>query len=178
MSAPEALAAVPRFRAFIGMGGNLGDVRGHLRAALEGMCALPGTQVEAVSSLYQTRPVDASGPDYLNAVAVLQTALGPRELLGALLQLELVRDRERPYVNAPRTLDLDLLWHGDALRTSAHLTLPHPRMMERAFVLEPLAEVLADLPPQAGTPLPPLPDAADRSKLALSQGIVRLNEAV
>lgn len=171
-----ALSAVPRFRACIGMGGNLGDVRAHLRAALSGLSSLPGTMLEGVSSLYQTRPVDATGPDYLNAVAVLQTALGPRELLGALHALEANRDRERPYLNAPRTLDLDLLCHGDARRSTPFITVPHPRMTGRAFVLEPLLEALATLPPDPGTPLPPLPDASERTTLARHQGIVRLNE--
>lgn len=170
----DALAAVPRFRAFVGMGGNLGDVRAQLTSALAGLQALPGTAVEAVSSVYQTRPVDASGPDYLNAVAVLRTALAPAELLGVLQQLELAHDRTRPYVNAPRTLDLDLLWHGGAERLSSRLTLPHPRMMERAFVLEPLAEVLESLSRLPAEDLPVLPDAAKRAKLAHSQGIERL----
>ena len=171
-----ALLAVPRFRACSGMGGNLGDVRAHLRAALSGLSTLPGTTLEAVSSLYQTRPVDATGPDYLNAVAVLQTALGPRELLGALHALEANRDRERPYLNAPRTLDLDLLCHGDAQRSTPFITLPHPRMTGRAFVLEPLLQALATLPPDPCAPLPPLPDASERTTLARNQGIVRLNE--
>lgn len=176
--AHDALSIVPRFRACIGMGGNLGDVRAHLRSALAGLSALPGTDLEAVSTLYQTRPVDATGPDYLNAVAVLQTALGPRELLGALHALEAARDRERPYQNAPRTLDLDLLCHGNAVRQTPFLTVPHPRMCARAFVLEPLVEVLATLAPEPFSPLPPLPDAATRATLARDQGIVRLNESL
>jgi 2-amino-4-hydroxy-6-hydroxymethyldihydropteridine diphosphokinase len=173
---PEALAAAPRFRAFVGMGGNLGDVQACLRAALLGMQALPGTHLEAVSSLYQTKPVDATGPDYLNAVAVVQTALAPRELLGALLALEAENDRQRPYQNAPRTLDLDLLWHGGAQRASAVLNLPHPRMQQRAFVLEPLVEVLAGLAvaaPSVEAGLA-LPDAPTRERLAREQGIACL----
>ena len=178
MTVPEAFHAVPRFRACIGMGGNLGDVRAHLRAALKGLNQLPGTHVEAVSSLYQTRPVDAAGPDYLNAVAVLQTALGPQELLGALHALEAGCDRERPYLNAPRTLDLDLLCHGNAVRDTPTLTVPHPRMAGRAFVLEPLNEVLTTLIPEQYSPLPALPDARGRAILAQEQGIVRLNESL
>lgn len=174
----DSFAAVPRFRACIGLGGNLGEVRAHLRAALVGLQALPGTELEAVSSLYETKPVDANGPDYLNAVAVVQTALGPQELLGSLLALEAIRDRQRPYVNAPRTLDLDLLCHGDAIRQSARLTLPHPRMTTRAFVLEPLLEALATLPLDATAPVPALPDAAERATLARNQGIVRLNDSL
>ncbi len=168
---PSALSAVPRHRAFIGLGGNLGDVQTRLQAAVAGLQGLPGTRVEAVSSLYRTRPVESSGPDYLNAVVALQSCLGPRELLRALQALELAHDRERPYQNAPRTLDLDLLDYGACQCESALLTLPHPRMMTRAFVLEPLAEVLASL----GDPVSlTLPDAAMRQKLAQSQGIERL----
>lgn len=163
-----ALSAVPRHRAFIGMGGNLGDVAARLQDALRGLADLPGTQVESVSALYRTKPVDASGPDYLNAVAVLQSSLGPHELLQALLALELTHDRERPYQNAPRTLDLDLLWYGAYTCQTRSLTLPHPRMMQRAFVLLPLAEVLKSL---AGHEMPVLPDAAAVAALAQAQGI-------
>lgn len=169
---PAALSAVPRHRAFIGLGGNLGDVHTRFRAAVAGMRRLPGTGVEAVSSLYRTRPVESSGPDYLNAVAVLQSCLGPRELLRALQALELANERERLYHNAPRTLDLDLLSFGRFSCQSAFLTLPHPRMMARAFVLEPLAEILAGLG-ESGCGLA-LPNEAERRALAQSQGIERL----
>lgn len=162
------MSAVPRHRAFIGMGGNLGDVAARLREALRGLATLPGTQIEAVSGLYRTRPVDASGPDYLNAVAVLQSALGPHELLRALLGLELAHDRERPYQNAPRTLDLDLLWYGAHVCETPTLILPHPRMMQRAFVLVPLAEVRKSL---AGGELPLMPAADLVQDLAQLQGI-------
>lgn len=171
------MSAVPRHRAIIGLGGNLGDVQARLRAAMAGLHALPGTRIEAVSALYRTRPVESSGPDYLNAVAVLQSCLGPRELLHALQSLELAHDRVRPYQNAPRTLDLDLLSYGGYSCHSPLLTLPHPRMMARAFVLEPLAEVLSGLggPGDTGaTPDLALPDAATRLALAQSQGIERL----
>lgn len=154
------------------MGGNLGDVHARLKAALEGMAALPGTAVEAVSSLYRTRPVDAGGPDYLNAVAVLSSALGPEELLRALQRLEIAHDRERPYLNAPRTLDLDLLWYGDARLSTSTLTLPHPRMTQRAFVLTPLAEVLDGLGPEEEPDLKAaMPALAECEKLAAMQGI-------
>ena len=178
LTSSEALSAAPRFRACIGMGGNLGDVRGHLKAALSGIADLPGTELESVSSLYQTRPVDATGPDYLNAVAVVQTALGPRELLGALHALEAGCDRQRPYQNAPRTLDLDLLCHGDAHRQTLSLTLPHPRMMARAFVLEPLVEALTGLQPEPFSPAPSLPTLERRAALSAKQGIVRLDESL
>jgi 2-amino-4-hydroxy-6-hydroxymethyldihydropteridine diphosphokinase len=169
------LQAVPRHRAYIGMGGNLGDVQAHLRSALAGLNALPGTAVEAVSSVYKTTPVDAGGPDYLNAVAVLRSSLGPLELLHALQGLEIAHDRTRDYQNAPRTLDLDLLWYGDVRRQSARLTVPHPRMMQRAFVLTPLAEVLQVLPGDAETALrAAMPDAPVRQMLETAQGIALL----
>ena len=167
----DAFSAVPRQRAFVGMGGNLGDVRLNLLSALEGMGELPGTSLEAVSSLYRTRPVDAAGPDYLNAVAVLRSALGPAELLRALQRLELAHDRERPYVNAPRTLDLDLLWYGDVVRDGALLTLPHPRLAQRAFVLVPLVEVLEALPVAEPALAQALPGERARAELADRQGI-------
>ena len=127
--------------AWIGLGANLGDARAALRGAVQAMAALPGTQVLRVSSLYRSAPVDALGPDYLNAVAELETALAPLGLLHALQAIEQAAGRERPYRNAPRTLDLDLLLYGDRQLDGAGLTLLHPRMAERAFVLLPLAEL-------------------------------------
>lgn len=166
---------VPRHRAFIGMGGNLGDVTGHLQAALQALNSLPATKLEAASSVYRTKPVEATGGDYLNAVAVLQSALGPVELLHALLKLERVQGRERSYLNAPRTLDLDLLWYGDACRDTADLTLPHPRMLARAFVLVPLTEVLAQLAPPGAPGLScTLPAQASVAELAARQGVEKL----
>lgn len=173
VAARPAFEGLPRARAFIGLGGNLGDVTAHLASALRGLNGLSGTRVEAVSSVYQTAPLDAAGPDYLNAVAAVQSTLGPHELLSALLALELAHDRERPYRHAPRTLDLDLLWYDGICRSSPSLSLPHPRMMGRAFVLAPLAEVQAQLGPNPG-PLPSLPDAAVRDRLAAQQGVKRL----
>jgi 2-amino-4-hydroxy-6-hydroxymethyldihydropteridine diphosphokinase len=165
--------AVPRNRAYIGMGGNLGDVKASLQSALSGMYGLPGTSVELVSPLYRTKPVDAGGPDYLNAVAVIQSSLGPMELLHALQALETAHERERPYQNAPRTLDLDLLWYGDVCRQTLELTLPHSRMMQRAFVLTPLEVVLAALGDSGdATLLAEMPDTAVRAALAQAQGMV------
>ena len=174
---PAELEAVPRHLAFIGMGGNLGDVRAGLLSALAGMAALPGTALAGVSSVYRTRPVDAGGPDYLNAVAVLQSALGPQELLRGLQGLEKAHDRERPFQNAPRTLDLDLLWYGGRQLHSPTLTLPHPRMMQRAFVLVPLTEVLAkQVGGMASALAAALPAQADIGALAAAQGIEKLGE--
>ena len=170
----DAFSAVPRQRAFIGMGGNLGDVSASLRSALQGMDSLPGTTLETVSGLYRTRPVDAGGPDFLNAVAVLRCALGPAELLRALQRLECAHDRQRPYVNAPRTLDLDLIWYGDTVRESPFLHLPHPRATQRAFVLLPLVEALEALPDGEPALARLLPDAAARAALAQQQGIERI----
>ena len=127
--------------AWIGLGANLGDARAALRSAVQAMAALPGTRLLRVSSLYRSAPVDAGGPDYLNAVAELDTTLAPLELLHALQRIEQAAGRERPYRNAPRTLDLDLLLFGDARIESPKLTVPHPRMGARAFVLVPLSEI-------------------------------------
>lgn len=127
--------------AWIGLGANLGDARAALRAAVQAMAGLPGTRLLCLSSLYRSAPVDAGGPDYLNAVAALDTRLEPLELLHALQAIELAAGRERPYRNAPRTLDLDLLLYGEQRIASRELTVPHPRLAERAFVLLPLAEL-------------------------------------
>ncbi len=132
-------------RAFIGLGANLGDARGALDAAFVALSSLPHTTLQRASSLYRSAPVDSSGPDYLNAVVQLETRLTPRELLAELQRIELLQGRERPYRNAPRTLDLDLLLHGSRRIASALLTLPHPRLHQRAFVLRPLAELAPEL---------------------------------
>lgn len=132
---------MPMENAFIGLGANLGDARATLDAALAALQRLPRTEWLGRSSFYRTAPVDASGPDYLNAVAVLRTELSPQELLAALQAIEQAHGRERPYRNAPRTLDLDLLLYGSQLVDTPALQLPHPRMHQRAFVLAPLLEI-------------------------------------
>lgn len=131
--------------AYVALGANLGDARAALNAAVEALDDLPGTRVTARSSLYRSAPVDAGGPDYLNAVVRLTTGLTAPRLLEMLQQLEQAAGRERPYHHAPRTLDLDLLLYGDARIDSPRLTVPHPRMGARAFVLQPLAEIDASL---------------------------------
>ena len=127
--------------AYIGIGANLGDVRANVADALERLRRLPGCTLMAASSLYRTAPIDSSGDDYINAVARIATTLDAEALLQALHGIEQAHGRERPYRNAPRTLDLDLLLYGDATIASPTLTVPHPRITERAFVLVPLLEL-------------------------------------
>jgi len=131
--------------AFIGLGSNLDDREGQLEAAIREIAALPATTLVARSSLYESAPLGADGGDYLNAVARVRTSLAPAGLLGALQAIEAHHGRERPYANAPRRLDLDLLLHGEARLQTAGLTLPHPRLHERAFVMVPLAEIAPSL---------------------------------
>lgn len=126
----------------MGLGANLGERQAALRKALAAMGELPGTRVLRVSPLYGSAPVGAGGPDYLNAVAELTTTLAPHALLDGLQTIELSAGRERPYRNAPRALDLDILWFGDQVIDTLTLTVPHPGMAERAFVLRPLADLV------------------------------------
>lgn len=132
-------------RVFIGLGANLGDASATLNSAVVALAALPLTTLTARSKIYRSTPVDAQGPDYLNAVAELHTALLPAALLRELQRIEQEHGRERAYRNAPRTLDLDLLLYGDQIIVTPDLTVPHPRMHERAFVLLPLQELTPDL---------------------------------
>jgi 2-amino-4-hydroxy-6-hydroxymethyldihydropteridine diphosphokinase len=135
----------PAVTAYVALGANLGDPVAAVRSAAAALAGLPGTRVTAVSPLYRTAPVASSGPDYVNAVAALETGLTAPELLSRLQAIEAGAGRERPYRNAPRTLDLDLLLYGSARIDSASLTVPHPRMTERAFVLVPLADIAPQL---------------------------------
>ena len=135
--------------AYVALGANLGEAAAVVASAIDALNRLPDTRLEARSHLYRSAPVDAQGPDFINAVAAVSTRLTAPDLLLALQQLEQRAGRERPYRNAPRTLDLDLLLYGDARIDSPSLTVPHPRMMERAFVLIPLAEIAPDLVPAA-----------------------------
>jgi 2-amino-4-hydroxy-6-hydroxymethyldihydropteridine diphosphokinase len=152
--------------AFIGLGANLGDAQAALQQALQALARLPRTRLLRSSRIWRSAPVDASGPDYLNAVAQVETGLDAFALLQQLQALEQAAGRERPYRNAPRTLDLDLLLFGDQRIDSPTLTVPHPRMRERAFVLLPLQELApervaaADLEAVRDQRLAPLPPAS------------------
>lgn len=128
-------------RAYIGLGANLGDARATVQAAVQAIAALPGTRLVARSQDWRSAPVQAQGPDFVNAVVAVDTTLRPRDLLTALWGIEQAHGRLRPYPNAPRTLDLDLLLHGRHVLNTPDLTLPHPRMHERAFVLRPLVQL-------------------------------------
>ncbi len=154
--------------AYIGIGANLGDARGNVLDAVERLRKLPGATLEAVSSLYRTAPIDSSGDDYINAVARVTTSLPAQALLEALFDIEQAHGRERPYYNAPRTLDLDLLLYGDEQIATPTLTVPHPRMHQRAFVLMPLLELAPD------AVLPGLGSAAGFAPDVAGQGIIRL----
>lgn len=124
--------------AYIGIGANLGDARANVADAIARLARLHGAQLQDTSPSYRTAPIDASGDDYINAVACISTSLPAEELLQALHAIEAAHGRERPYRNAPRTLDLDLLLYGEEQIASTTLTVPHPRITERAFVLVPL----------------------------------------
>ena len=135
--------------AYVGIGANLGDARAAVTRAVDDLGQLPRTRLLSRSSLYRSAPVDATGPDFVNAVAAVHTQLTAPDLLAQLQALEQRAGRERPWHHAPRTLDLDLLLYGSAHIVSAALTVPHPRWRERAFVLLPLSEIAPDMVPSA-----------------------------
>jgi 2-amino-4-hydroxy-6-hydroxymethyldihydropteridine diphosphokinase len=137
--------AEARSIAYIGIGANLGDARANVADALVRLRALPGCALLDASAMYRTAPIDSSGDDYINAVARIATTLDAEALLAALHGIELAHGRERPYRNAPRTLDLDLLLYGEEQISSPTLTVPHPRLTERAFVLVPLLELAPEI---------------------------------
>ena len=127
--------------AYIGIGANLGDAQKSVRQAIDRLSGLPKTRLVRQSSLFRTAPIDAGGDDYVNAVACVKTQLDAHELLAQLQAIENEFGRERPYVNAPRTLDLDILLYGNRQIDSASLTVPHPRLTQRAFALIPLLQI-------------------------------------
>ncbi len=179
----EALAAAPRFTAWVALGGNLGDVPATFRQAIAALRGLPGTRLLGVSALFETEPWEAQGPQFFNAVLALDTCLGSAELLRQMQAIEGAQGRVRPQPeaqadarpNAPRTLDLDLLAHGNRRSATAFLALPHPRALQRAFVLGPWAELRRRLP---ADPLAPALPPADRvAALCAEQGAKLLAEA-
>ena len=128
--------------AYIGLGSNLAEPQSQVENALSELDALPRTRLVARSGFYRTAPVGfAAQPDFVNAVAAVETSLDAHQLLHELQALEAAHERRRSFPNAPRTLDLDLLLFGDERIADAELVVPHPRMHERAFVLAPLAEI-------------------------------------
>jgi 2-amino-4-hydroxy-6-hydroxymethyldihydropteridine diphosphokinase len=134
-------------RAYVGLGSNLGDSVAQVRGGMTALAQLPQTRLEACSSLYRTAPVGRQDqPDFVNAVCRVRTRLAPVALMRRLLEVERTRGRVRAgEPGGPRTLDLDLLLYGDAAIHGAELTVPHPRLHERAFVLYPLFELEPDL---------------------------------
>ena len=142
---PPSDAGWPGERAWIALGANLGEPRRTLEAACTALAALPRTRWAGRSGWWRSAPVDAEGPDFVNGVAALDTALSAPDLLAVLHAIEDAHHRERPFRNAPRTLDLDLLMLGGLRRTDEAPLLPHPRMHLRAFVLRPLAELAPTL---------------------------------
>jgi 2-amino-4-hydroxy-6-hydroxymethyldihydropteridine diphosphokinase len=134
--------AAQSHKACIALGANIGEPVTRIAAGFAALAALPDTQLLARSSLYRSAPVGyADQPDFINAVAVIETMLAPHALLTALLEIERTQGRVRDFANAPRTLDLDIVLYGDVVMHEPGLTIPHARMLERAFVLVPLAEV-------------------------------------
>jgi 2-amino-4-hydroxy-6-hydroxymethyldihydropteridine diphosphokinase len=141
----EAVTA-PAHTACVALGANIGEPLRQIEAGFNALNVLPGTRLIARSSLYRSAPVGyADQPDFINAVAIIETALSPHELLDALLAIERVNGRVREFTNAPRTLDLDIVLYGDLILQEPGLTIPHARMLERAFVMLPLAEIAPDI---------------------------------
>lgn len=154
--------------AFIGVGANLGDPRAQVLAAIGALGKIEDSSLQAVSSLYRSEPQGfAQQPDFINAVAEIETALAPRALLDALLAIERAWGRERSFANAPRTLDLDLLLYGDRVIDEPGLRVPHPKMHQRAFVLAPLAEIAPKASIPGFGPIAPLLAACASQKMEI-----------
>ena len=164
MTAPDTPA-----RAYIGLGGNLDDPAARIQRAFGAIDRLPGTRLVQQSALYRTAPVGyLDQPDFINAVAAIDTTLTPLDLLHALLHLEVDAGRERSFRNAPRTLDLDVLLYDQLQQDDPQLVLPHPRMGTRGFVLLPLQEIAPALVIPGLGPIGPLAAACH------DQGVQRL----
>ena len=131
--------------AFIGLGGNIGDAKQLIKDAIICLAQRPELRVKTRSCMYKSAPVEATGNDFINAVISIETSISPKELLNICLEVENQFGRERPFLNAPRTLDLDLLIYDQMEMADEHLTIPHPRLTQRAFVLLPLLEISPDL---------------------------------
>lgn len=161
-----------RHQAFVALGANLGAPQAQLDAAIAELARLPQSRLRAASSFYRSAPIGLTAqPDFINAVVSLDTALSPEQLLAALFTLENAFGRVRSGKDAPRTLDLDLLLYDARCLNTPQLTLPHPRMHLRAFVLLPLLEIAADCAiPGRGSAAAWLPAVA-------MQGITRLAES-
>lgn len=160
---------------YIALGSNLQQPQHQVVSAFGELAALPKTRLQSQSSLYRTVPLDRDNrhldhPEFINAAAELATEMPPLDLLHALLAIEARHGRERPYQNAPRVLDLDLLLYDDVVMNTAELTLPHPRMHERGFVLLPLAEIAPDLV------VPGHGRVATLAHSCLDQGVTRIDK--
>jgi len=156
-------------QAFIALGSNLQQPQQQVTTALREIAELPQTTLVRQSSLYRTAPVGYDEqPDFINAVVEVETSLKPVELLHAIQQIENQHGRERPFPNAPRVLDLDLLLYNNTVMDTNELTLPHPRMHERGFVLLPLAEIAPDLT------LPKYGSVADLAQTCMDQGVEKI----
>ena len=155
--------------AYIALGSNLQNPQQQVSTALGEIAALPQTTLIKASSFYRTVPVGYdSQPDFINAVAAVETGLAPVPLLQALLAIEQRQGRERPFPNAPRVLDLDLLLYGETLLHTPELTLPHPRMHARGFVMLPLAEIAP------GLVIPGHGSAVEVAADCMNQGVEKL----
>ena len=158
--------------AYVALGSNLEGPLTQIRNAFAELGALPKTKLVARSSLYRSAPVgNVNQPDFINAVAKLETELTPHELLAALLEIEGRHGRRREVPNAPRTLDLDLLLFGDLIHHERGLTIPHPRMHQRAFVLSPLHEIAPNCV------IPSIGSVADLLAACTGQQLQRLVES-
>ena len=154
---------------YVGLGSNLDDPQTQVRRALVALAALPDTRCTAVSGLYRTPPMGPPGqPDYINAVAALETRLAPHALLDQLQAIERAHARVRAERWGPRTLDLDILVYGQQVLADQRLSVPHPGVAERAFVLLPLSEIAPDLS------IPGLPTPAALLARVNLEGISRL----
>lgn len=156
--------------AYVGLGANLGDPAQALTVAIAALDRIEATRVVRASSFYRSAPVGyAAQPEFVNAVVRLETRREPRELLESLLAIEEQAGRQRSFANAPRTLDVDLLLYGDATIQTPELTVPHPRMHQRRFVLEPLLEL------SPGCIIPGLGRAAEHLAATQSQAVAKLS---